>query len=207
MVIIDWFRAVHDGRVLPSASPQGARIAMTTQVDIPGYVAGSWVIDTVHSEVSFQVRHLGVAKVRGTFDDFEGTLTTAADPLESTVRAVIRTASVCTKNKIRDDNLAAPDFLDVERFPTMTFASTGIRLDGDDFLVDGDLTIRDTTLPVTLTMELNGFATAPGGKPLAGFSAHTEINRHEFGVVGGPTAVVVGDLVKITLEVEAHLSD
>jgi polyisoprenoid-binding protein YceI len=194
-------------RLLGTASPQGARIAMTTQVDIPGYVAGSWVIDTVHSEVSFQARHLGVAKVRGTFDEFEGTITTAVDPLESTVRAVIRTASVCTKNKLRDTNLAAPELLDAERFPTMTFSSTGIRLDGDDFLVDGDLTIRDVTKPVTLSMELNGFATTPAGKPLAGFSAQTAINRHEFGVVGGPTAVVIGDTVKITLEIEAHHRD
>lgn len=178
---------------------------MPTQVNIPGYVAGTWVIDTGHSDVSFQVRHLGVAKVRGRFDDFEGTIVTAENPLDSSVNAVIKTTSVNTNNQIRDENLRQDDFLNAEQYPTMTFTSTGVRADGDNFLVDGDLTIRAVTKQVTLNLELNGFGAAFDGKPLAGFSACTEISRSDFGVTGGPASAVVSDNVKITLELEAKL--
>jgi len=176
---------------------------MSTQVDIPGYVAGTWVIDTVHSDVSFQVRHLGVSKVRGTFDEFEGTVVTAEDPLASTVNAVIQAASVSTRNKTRDEHLHQDDFLNVERFPTLTFASTGLRVEDDEFLLDGDLTIRDVTRPVTLDLELNGFGESYDGTPVVGFSATTEISREDFGVTGGPAAALVSDKIKIFLEIEA----
>lgn len=181
---------------------------MSTQVNIPGYVAGTWVIDTVRSDVSFQVRHFGVIKVRGNFDHFEGTIVTAENPLDSSVNAVVKTASVSTKNKARDKHLHQDAFLNVEQYPTMTFTSTGVRVDGDDFLVDGDLTIRAVTKQVTLNLELNGFGAGLDGKPpLAGFSASAEISRSEFGVSGVPVAAVVSDKVKITLEIEANKQD
>lgn len=182
-------------------------MSTSTQVNVPGYVAGTWVIDTVHSDVSFQVRHFGVAKVRGSFDDFEGTIVTAENPLDSSVNAVVKTASVSTRNEDRDEHLRQDDFLNVEQYPTMTFTSTGVRVDGDSFLVDGDLTIRAVTKQVTLNLELNGIGVGFNGKPLVGFSAYTEISRNEFGVTGGPMAAVVGDKVKIILEIEAHKQD
>ncbi|HZN19835.1 MAG TPA: YceI family protein [Micromonosporaceae bacterium] len=180
---------------------------MSTQVDIPGYVAGTWVIDTARSDVSFQVRQLGVFTIGGTFDDFEGTIVTRENPRDSSVSAVIRTASVNTKNKIRDRHLRTDDFLKVEQYPTMTFASTGVRVDGDSFLVDGDLTILAVTKQVTLTVETNGFGVGHDGKPLARFSAYTEVNNREYGVIRGATAVVASNKIKVILKIEANKQD
>lgn len=180
---------------------------MTTQENIPGYIAGMWRIDNAHSEVSFQARHLGISKVRGSFDDYEGTIVTAENPLDSTVNVVIKTASVSTKHDFRDGHIKGDDFLAVEKYPTMEFTSTGIRADGDDFLLDGDLTIRDVTKRVTLNLEINGFAQGFDGKPVAGFSAGTEIDRKDFGVTGGPASAMVSDKIKITLEIEAAERD
>src|SRR6204780_2644062 len=121
-----------------------------TAVEIPGYVAGTWAIDPVHSEVSFVVRHMMVSKVRGRFDKFEGTITTAPDPLQSSVNATVDLSSVNTGEPNRDNHTRSADFFQVESHPTMRSLSPGLRHDGNDFLVDGDLTIRGTTKPVTL---------------------------------------------------------
>lgn len=178
---------------------------MTTQTDvIPGYVAGTWTIDSVHSDISFYVRHLGVSKVRGHFGEFEGTIVTAENPLESSVTAVIRTASVDTGNESRDAHVRNEDFLDVETYPEMTFTSTAIRAESPAvFQVDGELTLHGVTKPVTLELELNGFGTGFDGNPLAGFSAATEISRGDFGVTGGAAGAAVGDKIRIALEIEA----
>ena len=128
-----------------------------TAVEIPGYVAGTWTIDPVHSEVSFVVRHMMVSKVRGRFDKFEGTIVTAPDPLQSSVTATVDLSSVNTGEPNRDNHIRSADFFEVESHPTLTFHSTGVRPDGDNFLLDGDLTIRGTTKPVTLKLEVNGF--------------------------------------------------
>jgi polyisoprenoid-binding protein YceI len=181
---------------------------MTTQTEtIDGYVAGTWTIDAVHSDVSFYVRHLGVSKVRGHFATFEGTIVTAENPLESTVNAVIKTNSVSTNNEMRDNHVRGEDFLDVEKFPELTFSSTGIRQKTAElFEVDGDLTLHGVTKPVTLQLELNGFGTHFEGHPIAGFSAATEISRSDFGVTGGAAGAAVSDKIKIALEIEAAQS-
>ncbi|MBV9205237.1 MAG: YceI family protein [Actinobacteria bacterium] len=182
-----------------------------TAVEIPGYVAGTWSIDPVHSEVSFVVRHMMVSKVRGRFDRFEGTFTTAPDPLQSSVTATIDLASVNTGQSDRDNHIRSADFFEVESHPTMTFQSTGVRPDGDRFLLDGDLTIRGTTRPVTLRLELNGFGPDPFGGTRAGFSATGEINRHDWGVSyngpipGAGNAVILSDKITINLEIEGVL--
>ena len=106
-----------------------------TAVEIPGYVAGTWTIDPVHSEVSFVVRHMMVSKVRGRFDAFDGTITTASDPLQSTVTATVDLSSVNTGNETRDNHIRSADFFDVEKHPTMTFRSTGVRAEGENFLL------------------------------------------------------------------------
>ena len=151
-----------------------------TAVEIPGYVAGTWAIDPVHSEVSFVVRHMMVSKVRGRFDKFEGTITTAPDPLQSSVNATVDLSSVNTGEPNRDNHIRSADFFEVESHPTMTFRSTGVRHDGNDFLVDGDLTIRGTTKPVTLKLEINGFGPDAYGGTRVGFSATTDINRTDW---------------------------
>ena len=103
-----------------------------TAVEIPGYVAGTWAIDPVHSEVSFVVRHMMVSKVRGRFDKFEGTIVTAPDPLQSSVTATVDLSSVNTGEPNRDNHIRSADFFEVESHPTLTFRSTGVRQDGDE---------------------------------------------------------------------------
>jgi polyisoprenoid-binding protein YceI len=183
-----------------------------TTVEIPGYVAGTWTIDPVHSEVSFVVRHMMVSKVRGRFDKFEGTIVTAADPLQSSVTATVDLSSVNTGEPNRDNHIRSADFFEVESHPEMTFRSTGVRPDGDNFLLDGDLTIRGTTKPVTLKLEVNGFGPDAYGGTRAGFSATGVINRHDFGVSfngpipGVPGGVAVSEKVTINIEAEGVLN-
>jgi polyisoprenoid-binding protein YceI len=183
----------------------------TSAVEIPGYVAGTWAIDPVHSEVSFTVRHMMVSKVRGRFDKFEGTIVTAEDPLASTVTAAVDLASISTGQEQRDAHIRSADFFEVETHPTMTFASTGIRPDGGDFLLDGDLTLKGVTKPVTFKLEVNGFGPDAFGGTRCGFSATTEIDRTDFGVSfngpvpGVPGGVIVSDKVNISLEIEGVL--
>jgi len=175
---------------------------MTAATQIPGYVAGTWTIDPVHSDVAFIVRHLGVSKVRGRFNTISGTIVTGEDPTKSTVTAQIVADSVDTKNEQRDGHVRSADFLHVEEHEHLTFTSTAVRIDGEDIEIDGDLTLHGVTKAVTLTGELGGFGDGPHGKVL-GVSASTEIKRSDFGVGGGIPAAVVSDKIKIELDVEA----
>ncbi len=183
----------------------------TTAVQIPGYVTGTWAIDPVHSEVSFVVRHMMVSKVRGRFDKFEGTIVTGENPLESTVTASVDLSSINTGQEQRDAHIRSADFFEVEKYPAMTFTSTGVRADGGDFLLDGDLTLKGVTKPVTFKLEVSGFGPDAYGGTRAGFSATTEINRMDYGVSfngpipGVPGGVAVSEKVTITLEVEGVL--
>ena len=182
-----------------------------TAIQIPGFVAGTWDIDPAHSEVSFVVRHLVVSKVRGRFDRFSGTIITDADLDRSSVTVAIDASSINTNEPNRDNHVRSTDFLDVENFPNITFRSTAVRNEGGRFFVDGELTIRGATRPVTLDVEVNGFTPDHRGGTRAGFSASTEINRDDFGVsYNGPipgtdNAMVLSDKVALTLEVEAVL--
>ena len=182
--------------------------ASTTE--IPGYVAGTWAIDAAHSAVTFTVRHMMVSKVRGAFAAFEGTVTTAADVLSSTVTATVDMASINTHNEQRDGHLRTNDFFAIDEFPTMTYRSTGVRAGGKGgYLVDGELTLRGVTKPVVLELEIEGFGPDAYGGTRAGFTGTTEISRKEFGVDldmpmdGG--GVVVGDKISITIEIEGVL--
>lgn len=182
---------------------------MTTALEIPGYVAGTWAIDTAHSHVAFSVRHMMVSKVRGLFRTFEGTLTTAADPTQSSVTATIDLTSIDTNHPDRDNDLRSKNFFDIDQYPTMTYQSSGLRPDGDEFVLDGSLTLHGVTKSVPLTLELNGFGPDPYGGTRAGFSATAEISRKDFGIDihmpldGG--GVVIGDKITINLEIEAIL--
>src|SRR5690606_4722562 len=154
-------------------------------VDIPGYTVGTWKIDPAHSEVSFTVRHMVISKVRGRFTSFEGAITTAEDPLASSVTASIDLASVDTANAHRDEHLRGPDFLDAAEYPVMTYRSTGLRSGGDGPVLDGELTLRGITRTVPLALDLHGFGPDPfledpsAGARL-GLTATGEIDRTEF---------------------------
>src|SRR5215469_11659040 len=168
---------------------------------IPGYVAGTWTIDPLHSEVGFSVRHMMVSKVRGKFTKFGGELVTSENPADSTVTAEIDLASIDTGSEQRDSHLRSPDFFDTENHPIMTYRSTGLRADGDRYILDGELTLKGVTKNVPLKLEVNGFGPDPYGGTRAGFTGTAHINRGDFGVTynaaieGG--GVVVSDKVDI----------
>jgi polyisoprenoid-binding protein YceI len=177
-------------------------------VEFEGYVAGTWEVDPVHSSIGFVARHLMVSKVRGHFTKFEAQIITAPDPLESSATATIDLSSVSTGNEMRDNDLRSTNFFDAATHPEMTFRSTGIRRDGADFIVDGDLTIRGVTKPVSLTFEVNGFGPDPYGGTRAGFSARGEIDRTEFGISFNapiPGGVMVSEKIQLEIEAEAVL--
>jgi polyisoprenoid-binding protein YceI len=183
----------------------------TAAVEIPGYIAGTWSVDPVHSEVSFVVRHMMVSKVRGRFDKFEGTIVTAEDPLKSSVTASVDLSTISTGQEQRDAHIRSADFFEVEKYPTMTFASTGIRQVDGALLLEGNLTIKGTTKPVTFELEISGFGPDAFGGTRCGFSAQTTINRMDYGVSfngvipGVPGGAVVSENVTVTLEIEGVL--
>ena len=180
-----------------------------TLTSIPGYVAGTWSIDPVHSEVGFAARHMMVSKVRGRFRTFSGQIVTGDSPLGSSVTAEIDLSSIDTGNEQRDAHIKSADFFEVETYPTMSYRSTGVRRHGDGFVLDGKLTLKGVTKDVPLTLELNGFGPDPYGGTRAGFTATGEINRSDFGVsfnaVMETGGAVVSDKITLHLEIEAVL--
>jgi len=182
----------------------------TTAATIPGYVAGKWSIDPVHSEVGFSVRHMMVSKVRGRFTEFSGDIVTAERPEDSSVNAEISLSSINTGNEQRDEHIRSADFFEVETYPTMSYRSTGVRVEDGDFLVDGNLSLKGVTKNVPLRLELNGFGPDAYGGTRAGFTATAEINRRDFNVnFNAPMqngGAVVSDKITIHLEIEAVLA-
>jgi len=169
--------------------------------------AGTWVFDTSHSSVEFVARHMMISKVRGGFGAFSGTVT-VADPIEaSSVEVVIEAASITSGDENRDAHVRGEDFLDVERFPSLTFKGSGPRRSGSGWLLTGDLTIRDVTRPVELEIEALGVLADPWGNEKAAFSATTEIDREAFGVVWNAALESGGVLVgnKVRIEIDAQL--
>ena len=175
--------------------------------DLSKLTPGTWTVDTGHSNIGFTARHLMVAKVRGRFTEFSGSITVGADPLASKVEAVVKTGSVSTHDEGRDTHLRGADFFDTDQFPEMKLTSTKITAKGSDYVLQADLTIKGVTHPVDFELEFDGVATDPWGNTKAGFTAETEINRKDWGLewnvaleAGG---VLVGEKVKIQLEIEA----
>jgi len=201
--------ATVEQKVKRSTNSEALQMTSPTTVQIPNYVVGTWDIDAAHSTVGFSVRHMMVSKVRGYFREFSGVLVSAEDPTQSTVTATVNMASIDTRQEQRDAHIRSADFFDVGNHTDMTFRSTGVKTDGGDWTVEGDLTIKGITKPVTLELELNGFGPDAYGGTRAGFSAKTEISRKAFGVDidmpmdGG--GVVVGDKINVELEIEAVL--
>jgi polyisoprenoid-binding protein YceI len=179
---------------------------MTAAVGAQKLSAGTWAIDPVHSSINFSVRHLMVGKIHGRFDQFSGAITVAEDGTPS-VTAKVDVNSLDTGNEQREAHIKAPDFFDVAQFPTATFVSTGVRADGDDYVLDGDFTLKGVTVPVAMTLVFNGVNPGVGRGEVAGFDASVVLSRKDFGVggefplEGGGT--MVGDKVTIVLAIEA----
>jgi polyisoprenoid-binding protein YceI len=179
----------------------------TAAATATGLPAGQWKVDPVHSSVEFQVKHLGIATVKGQFNEFEGTVEVGPDG-EARAYGTVQTASVDTREPQRDAHLRSADFFEVESYPTIEFRSTAIRPAGEDELeVDGELTIHGVTNEITLRAELEGTETDPGGNARVGLSASAQINRSDYGMkfnaALGSGNVVVSDKVKILVNVSA----
>jgi polyisoprenoid-binding protein YceI len=186
---------------------QTSTITSTSPVAAPA--ASTWAIDPSHSEVGFAVKHMMISRTKGRFSDVKGTIAVdEQDPGRSGVEVEIGVASVDTRDEKRDAHLRSADFFDAERWPTLTFRSTRVEPLGDDRLrITGDLTIRDTTAPVTFVAEETGRGTSPWGTEVIGFSADTTISRQDYGLTWNVAletgGVLVGDEVKIHLDIEA----
>jgi polyisoprenoid-binding protein YceI len=169
-------------------------------------ITGDYVLDVAHSRLGFVARHAMVTKVRGAFNDFEGTAhLDGDDPTKSSASVSIEVASVDTRQPQRDDHLRTNDFFDAATYPKITFVSTSVeKLDEETFRMTGDLTIKNVTKPVVVDFEYSGSATDPYGNQRVGFEGSTVINRKDFGVNFNAVLETGGVMVseKITLEFE-----
>ncbi|CAL9639389.1 Protein YceI [Streptomyces sp. enrichment culture] len=163
--------------------------------------AGQWALDPFHSSVNFTIRHLGIAKVRGRFERLEAELSVGERIEDVRVSAAVDLASVNTGNADRDAHVRASDLLNVEKRPTMTYRSTRVSGAGEDWTMEGELTIGDVTRPVSLAVEFGGLVDVPmDGSRHAGFEATGEIRRGDFGLDFAPG--LLGEVVKIQLDMQ-----
>ena len=169
----------------------------------------AWTIDASHSEIQFSVRHMMLAKTRGRFESFSGTLNLDENnPAATTVEIQIDAASINTRDAQRDGHLKSPDFFNADVYPHLTFKSTGVTVTGDNTAkLAGDLTIRDVTKPVTLDVEYVGKSKSPWGTENYGFSATTKINREDWDLTWNAALETGGVLVgkEVTIEIELEL--
>ena len=167
-------------------------------------LSGSYSIDPAHSRIGFVARHAMITKIRGSFDEFEGSGSfDATNPENSSLQLKIKAASIDTRNADRDGHLRSNDFFDMEKYPDITFQSTAVKpVDATHFDVTGDLTVKETTKPVTIPLEFTGSAVDPFGNHRIGFEGSTEINRKDWGVNWNAALEAGGLLVseKVTLE-------
>jgi len=179
---------------------------MTSAVATVADLSGTYVLDPAHTRVGFVARHAMVTKVRGQFNEFEGTaVVDGTDLTRSTVQLTIQAASIDTRNEQRDGHLRSNDFLAMEEYPQITFVSTAVETTGPtSFDVTGDLTIKGVTNSVTIPFEFEGAATDPFGNQRVGFEGSVVINRKDYGVTWNAALETGGVLVseKITLEFE-----
>ncbi|MGA9720017.1 MAG: YceI family protein [Acidobacteriaceae bacterium] len=171
--------------------------------------SSTWKIDPAHSAANFSVRHLGISNVHGRFGGVSGQIVLdPADLTKSSVKATIDTTTVDTGVPMRDTDLKSDHFFDAAKYPAMVFASKSIAKSGDGYAVTGDLTMHGVTRPVVLTMETPSVEVAMGKQTRRGFDATTTIHRKDFGLTYDETLTkagdaMIGDDVKVTLEVEA----
>jgi len=173
-------------------------------------VQGLWNLDPTHLTLTFEVRHMMIAKVRGSFGGASGTIAVTEDPTQSSVNVAIDTASVESGTEDRDNHLRSPDFFDVESYPTMDFRSTGVEAVGDSYRLNGNLTIKDVTRPVALEFEFGGGLIDPYGNPRVAFSATFEADREDWGLTWNMAlesgGFMVGKTIKVSIDTEAVLA-
>jgi polyisoprenoid-binding protein YceI len=174
----------------------------------PFISAGTWIVDSAHSNVEFSVKHMGIANVRGKFNEFEGTLEVAEDLAHSTARGTVAVASIDTNEEQRDAHLRSPDFFNVEEHPEITFESTRVEpIDDDSSHVYGNLTMHGITREVKLQVILQGTDTDPSGNERAGLEVVGSLKRSDFDMkfnqVLGSGNALVGDKVKVSLDISA----
>ena len=177
--------------------------AVAEEVRPAADIAGDYVLDPAHTRIGFSARHAMVTKVRGQFDEFEGTAhVDTENPAASTVSVTIQAASVTTGQAQRDGHLKSPDFFDVETYPQITFVSTDVERDGTEWSITGDLTINAVTKPVTVLFEETGEAKDPFGNLRVGFEGSVTLNRTEWDLKWNSPLETGGVLVseKVTLE-------
>ena len=170
--------------------------------------AGTWTVDPVHSTVGFSVKHLGIATVRGKFDEFEGTLEIGEGDESARAHGSVKAVSVNTNDSGRDEHLRSADFFGVEANPELSFASTAIEhVDDETFLITGDLTMNGITKPIKLTAEVQGTETDPWGNERVGLEITGQLNRADFDMkfnqALGSGNMLVSDNVKLSLDVSA----
>jgi len=166
-----------------------------------------WALDPTHSELQFKVKHLMITTVTGSLKTISATLASEGDDFEgANVSFEAEIGSIDTGNTDRDNHLKSGDFFDAEQFPKVTFESTSVTKDGDDYILNGNLTIKDTTKPVKLNAEFGGIATDPWGNTKAGFTLSGKINRTDFGLTWNAAletgGVMVSEEVKIAGELQ-----
>lgn len=181
---------------------------MTTATPTTLVPAGTWAADPAHSQLGFAVKHMGIATVRGEFADFEGSLEITDDISTAKVSGKVKVASVDTDEEGRDDHLRGPDFFDVEAYPEMTFASTGIeRTDDETFRITGDLTLHGVTKEIVLHAEPQGNDVDPWGNERAGFEITGQLSRGDydmkFNQALGSGNMLVADKVQLVLDISA----
>lgn len=168
----------------------------------PPLLPGTWALDANHTAVGFTIRRLGLSKVRGRFADVSAELVVGERLEDSRVTATIALASIDTGNPDRDAHVRAADLLDVARRPTIAFCSSGVRGGGEDWAVDGELTIGDVTRPLTLDVAFGGVQPFFDGTRHASFEATGEIRRKDFGLGFGALGAGLGDVVRFELDLE-----
>ncbi len=170
--------------------------------------AQKFEIDAAHSDVSFKIKHMVVSKVSGRFDKFSGSFNYDEKDMKSwDASAMIETSSINTANENRDKHLRTAEFFDTEKFPQMTFKSTKVTdLKDNKAKLYGDLSLHGITKPVILDLEIGGVIKGPGGVTKSGFTATTNINRKDYGIVWSKTletgGVMIGDMVEISINIE-----
>ncbi|MFF3855138.1 YceI family protein [Micromonospora sp. NPDC002575] len=186
-------------------TPEEIEMSTATGTDL-AQLTGTYTIDPSHTRIGFVARHAMVTKVRGAFNEFEGSVAfDAADPARTDVRVVIQATSIDTRNAQRDAHLRSNDFLAMETYPEITFVSTAFRQTGEDtFDLTGDLTVKGVTNSVTIPFTYEGAASDPFGNLRLGFEGAVTINRKDYGVTWNAALETGGVLVseKITLEFE-----
>lgn len=166
--------------------------------------AGTFAIDASHSRVGFSARHAMVTKVRGSFNDYTGSAVIADGAASLSIE--INVASIDTRSADRDGHLQSPDFFDVANFPKITFTSTSVIDGGAGIVVDGNLTIKDVTKPLTIEFEYTGTAKDPFGNDRFGFEGEAEINRKDFGLTWNAALETGGILVSENIKLEFEIS-